>query len=161
MKKLKETGRRLLADVKEYGMAGILFLAYYGLVHLFRTAFCPMIHFTGLPCAGCGLTRAFLFLLRGEFARAASINPMVYLVIFFLLYCGFFRYIKGTKIKGFSVLFGSVIAVMLLFYLIRMYQCFPERVPYVYARDNVLANHWPAYQEMITRCIRFLREVRG
>ena len=91
---------RIWADIKEYGMAGIIFVIYYFLVHLFRAAFCPFLNMTGIPCAGCGMTRAFLFVLRGEFARAAYINPMVYVLIGFVLYCGYFRYLKGSLFSG-------------------------------------------------------------
>lgn len=161
MIKLRKNGSRLLKDIKEYGWAGIVFMGYYVLVHLFRTAFCPMIHLTGLPCAGCGLTRAFLYILQGEFVRAIYINPMAYFIIAFLVYCGFWRYIKGKKIKGFNVLFGILIAVMLMFYLCRMYLYFPDRVPYVYAQDNVLANRLPGYKEFMSRMILTLRELRG
>ena len=160
MIKLRKIGKRLLADIKEYGWAGIVFLVYYGLVHLFRAAFCPMIHWTGLPCAGCGLTRAFLYMLQGEFARAAYINPMSYLLIIFLLYCGYYRYIRGTKIKGFTVVFGILITVMLVFYGVRMFLYFPDRVPYVYTGDNVLANRLTGYKDMVAKLIAILRGLR-
>lgn len=37
---------------------------------------CPFRVVTGLPCATCGLTRATHWLLRGDVARAFTINPL-------------------------------------------------------------------------------------
>ncbi len=161
MHKIKAIADRLMADIKEYGWAAIVFSAYYMLVHLLRITFCPLLHMTGIPCAGCGLTRAFLYILQGDFVRAAYINPMAYVIIVFIIYCGFWRYVKGTKIKGFSVWFGIVMGIMLFFYLYRMYLYFPDRVPYTYSQNNVLANRLPGYEEFIARVIRELQELRG
>lgn len=160
MKKLRKSIERIVTDLKEYGWAGIVFLVYYAIVHLIRASFCPMLNLTGIPCAGCGLTRAFLFLASGQVKRAAQINPMAFLIIVFLLYCGYFRYIKGTKIRGFKVVFGLLIAVMLVFYAVRMYLYFPDRVPYVYKRDNVLANRMPGYQSLIDKLLQIIRASR-
>lgn len=161
MKKLRESVKRLFADIRQYGPAGIVFLVYYVLVHFFRTAFCPMISVTGLPCAGCGLTRAFLYLLKGQIGRAAGIHPMCFPIIAFLIYCGYFRYVKGTKIKGFSFLFALLVAVMLIFYGVRMYLYFPDRVPYVYTSDNLLAARIPGYQKFINQLIQMIRASRS
>ena len=38
---------------------------------------CPTAGLLGLPCPGCGLTRATLLLLQGEFAAALSFHPLV------------------------------------------------------------------------------------
>lgn len=160
MTKLRKSVKRLLEDIRQYGPAGIVFLVYYGLVHFFRTAFCPMISVTGLPCAGCGLTRAFLYLLQGQVGRAASINPMCFPIIVFLVYCGYFRYIRGTKIRGFQVLFTLLITVILVFYGVRMYLYFPDRVPYVYTGNNVLANRVPGYQRLIEKVVQIIRASR-
>ncbi|MGN0377787.1 MAG: DUF2752 domain-containing protein [Suilimivivens sp.] len=160
MKKLRKGIDRLFADLKEYGWAGVVFLVYYAIVHLFRASFCPMLNLTGIPCAGCGLTRTFLYLVTGQVKRAVYMNPMAFLIIVFLLYCGYFRYIKGTKIKGFRVIFALLIAAMLVFYAVRMYLYFPDRVPYVYKRDNVLANRVPGYQSLIDRLLQMIRASR-
>lgn len=161
MKRLRKSVNRIFADIRQYGPAGIVFFVYYMLVHLFRTAFCPMLSVTGLPCAGCGLTRAVLYLLQGQIGRAASINPMCFPIIVFLIYCGYFRYIKGTKIKWFPFLFALLLAAMLVFYAVRMYLYFPDRVPYVYTRNNVLANRVPGYQNLIDKVIQTIRASRS
>jgi hypothetical protein len=42
---------------------------------------CPVAALTGLPCPGCGLTRATLALLRGDFARAWQLHPLVFVAL--------------------------------------------------------------------------------
>lgn len=161
MKKIKESAERLFKDIKEYSPAAVVFLVYYLFVHFTRTAFCPLINMTGFPCAGCGLTRAFLYMASGQFKRAAYINPMAFLIVLFLVYCGYFRYIKGTKIKGFKVLFSLLVISMLVFYVVRMFLYFPGRVPYVYTEDNVFSRRIPGYRNMAERLIQLIKNIRA
>lgn len=42
---------------------------------------CPFHAWTGLPCPGCGSTRAALALLRGDFTGALALNPLATLAI--------------------------------------------------------------------------------
>lgn len=44
-------------------------------------AMCSFKNLTGLPCPGCGMTRACLCLMRLDFAGAIYYNPFSYLVI--------------------------------------------------------------------------------
>lgn len=41
---------------------------------------CPSALFAGVPCPGCGLTRAALLLLSGDVAGATSQNPLAVIV---------------------------------------------------------------------------------
>jgi len=43
---------------------------------LFDAPLCPTAFFFGVPCPGCGLTRATLALLRGDFAAALRFHPL-------------------------------------------------------------------------------------
>ena len=160
MKKIKEIAERIKADIKAYGMAAVIFLVYYQISHWLFIAFCPMIIVTGLPCAGCGLTRAFLYLFTGQPERAFFINPTAFLIVAFALYCGFFRYVRGTKIKGFGAALALLMAGMLIFYFYRMYLYFPDRTPYVYTRGNLLEKRLPGYRDLINNLISLLRNIR-
>jgi hypothetical protein len=42
---------------------------------------CPFAALTGLPCPGCGLTRAALAMLRGDLGAALSLHPLSPLVV--------------------------------------------------------------------------------
>lgn len=158
MEKIKNWGKRIFKDIKEYSPAVLVFLGYYLFIHLIRGAFCPFLNLTGLPCAGCGLTRAFLYIAKGQLARAAYMNPMAFPIIGFVLYCAYFRYVKGTEIKGFKVLFITLVVCMLVFYVVRMYLYFPDRVPYVYRKNNLFAKFIPGYQDKINRLINWRRQ---
>lgn len=42
---------------------------------------CPIKFLTGISCAGCGMSRAWLALLRGDWAGALAFHPLVLLPI--------------------------------------------------------------------------------
>lgn len=49
---------------------------------------CPIKFVTGISCAGCGITRAWLSLLRGDLAAAVSFHPLFWLPVpAVVLYC--------------------------------------------------------------------------
>ena len=146
---------RIYRDIKEYGWALIVFVIYYVLIHVIVNAFCPLLVLTGIPCAGCGMTRAFLYLFRGQFSRAMYMNPSVIPVLGFIIYVAFFRYVLGKKVKGLKWCIIGLVAVMLILYGYRMWMYFPDRVPYVYYGDNILAEQLPGYETLIKKVINF------
>lgn len=44
-----------------------------------RTVWCPYRAVTGMPCPGCGMTRAVHFLMHADVVRAFSYNPLLFL----------------------------------------------------------------------------------
>ena len=153
-KKGKEIIGRAAKDIKGAFTVGVAFLLYYLIIHSVFDAFCPFLVMTGIPCAGCGLTRAALYLLKGQAAKAAHINPSIFLILIFVLYCGYFRYIRGSAVRGIKAALAVLVVGMLAIYGIRMYLYFPGRVPYVYQSDNLFAIGVPGYKEWMQRMIR-------
>ena len=41
---------------------------------------CPILFLTGIPCMGCGITRATVALLKGNLNRAFKYHPLIFLV---------------------------------------------------------------------------------
>lgn len=94
---MRSTPRSNLASVHAAGDRGrhfvanrLLLLAMVGGIavaaRLFSTSLsggvvlCPLHGLLGMPCPGCGLTRAFCCLAHGQFATAAGYNPLCFLV---------------------------------------------------------------------------------
>ena len=42
---------------------------------------CPILYLTGISCAGCGMSRAWLSLLRGDLAGAFAYHPLFWLPV--------------------------------------------------------------------------------
>ncbi|HVN97643.1 MAG TPA: DUF2752 domain-containing protein [Syntrophorhabdaceae bacterium] len=47
--------------------------------------FCPFKALTGIPCPGCGMTRALLCMAKGDFSGALALNPFSYFLVFMII----------------------------------------------------------------------------
>jgi len=87
---------------------------------------CPFLFFLGIPCPGCGMTRALLSLLRLDFAAAFHYHPLFPLVIFWFLYgirLYFYRKIPLTDIqkKRNLILLSLTCVLFFVVYFIRLF----------------------------------------
>jgi hypothetical protein len=46
---------------------------------------CPVKNLTGLPCPSCGSTRSAVAILNGDFINGLYLNPLGFLVLFFMV----------------------------------------------------------------------------
>ena len=138
MQKVQAVFERIWKDIKRFRIAILLLIFYNVSARIMFHAFCPQLILTGFPCAGCGMTRAVLYILTGRFARGMQLNPAAPLWIIFL--CWFFanRYLKGVYRKSTTLWLGLVCVVTLAVYVYRMLHFFPGDPPMVYYRNNLL-----------------------
>jgi hypothetical protein len=64
-----------------------------------KVPICPSAALLGIPCPGCGLTRATLAVLRGDFGAALRFHPLVFLlapIYLGLLGLTIVGYVRGT-----------------------------------------------------------------
>ena len=107
-------------------LAGVYLYSHYNPedYHLFPK--CPVYLLTGYECPGCGSQRAFHNLFQGNFIAAFNYNPLMILLIPYVLSGIYFEYIAdrtATRIVRLrNILFGKwaapILAVIILLYFI-------------------------------------------
>ena len=121
------TFRRLITLL--LAAAGILLLLDVGC--LFR-------HITGIPCPGCGMTRAQLAALRLDFRAAFWYHPLWFLPL--PLLAGQFLFPNGLfRNKKWNTGLSIVLLILVVgVYGIRMFLYFPDTPPMEYQPNNLL-----------------------
>jgi hypothetical protein len=102
-----------------------LFISWFGLflvIHLFGLSrdeviehlpiFCLFKAITGIPCPGCGMTRAFLELAEGDFVAAFQLNPFSIPFFLVLIFSSFKFHLPVSGVVR-SYLLGFVLVVIL------------------------------------------------
>lgn len=127
----------VVEDLWRIKMPMILIVVYMTTGEILFGKICPLRLLTGFPCPGCGLTRAGLLVLMGEWFEAAEMNLTIFLWIPLLMYLFSARYLF-PKLKRFipAVLIPVCIFTM-VYYIMRMVLVFPGE-PVMYARENLL-----------------------
>lgn len=69
-----------MGSTRGWGAAAAASALSIGLVSGLLPWACPFLTLTGLPCPGCGLTRAARAVAQGDFAHATSTHPLIWLV---------------------------------------------------------------------------------
>jgi len=113
----------------------------WGALFLLTDALCLFQAFTGLPCPGCGSTRAAVALLQGRFALAFSMHPLIPLSLAILPYALFRdKLLRGRpEYPAEKYIALCTIALYIAVYIIRMALLFPHTLPMVPQRNAV----WP------------------
>ena len=140
---------RLWQDVKNMWVAAAAIAVYTILVNMIFHAFCPMVIFTGLPCPACGMSRALLYLLTGNISASVQMHPVGLWIVCLFLYFAWNRYIKGRDAKGMKILLGMTFVMLIICYVWRMFLYFPDKVPCIYTKRNVLAKFFPFYEQIL------------
>lgn len=136
---IQDAFRILWKDIKEAKWAIIFVIAYFVLGKNYLHSLCPMVMITGLPCPGCGLTRAAFRLFQLDFSRAFRIHPFIYPIVFYAGIFGWNRYIWKRRM-GFwlKTLMLLLMVSMIVFYIWRMLNYFPGDPPMSYYSRNLL-----------------------
>lgn len=80
---------------------------------------CPTMIFFKKPCPGCGLTRAFFYVCTFRWEQAWEMNAMIFPLMLFGLWCGFFRYGLGRKVPFFYAGAGGLCIGAIIYFVYR------------------------------------------
>ena len=100
-------------------LAGLCALAcvFLGLTYLLTGELCLFKGILGLPCPGCGMTRALLSMLRLDLSAALSWHPGVFALP--LLPAALVLFLRGRRRAG-GVLLALFAGVLLVVFLLRL-----------------------------------------
>ncbi|MBR4759126.1 MAG: DUF2752 domain-containing protein [Lachnospiraceae bacterium] len=132
-------------DIRENLPAFIAIAGYILIFQLFFHTICPMQLMFGLPCPGCGLTRAAILLCKGDIYGAFKMHPFIFALIALALYWGIYRYILQKKPKLILHFSIAVFAGMVIFYIFRMIMYYPDTQPMdprAYGLIRILTDHF-------------------
>lgn len=63
---------------KDWFKLSVIIITFYGILHFLGIG-CPIIFLTGIPCAGCGMTRAWQCVLHLDFKTAFYYHPLFFI----------------------------------------------------------------------------------
>ena len=146
---LRSSGKLILSDIRKNWTAIVTFAIVVFLLNRLFDRVCPSVFITGLPCAGCGMTRSLLALMRLDPVSAAHYNPSIFLWIPVAVVFIWKRYIKQEDTHVIQWWILAVAIGMLIIYIWRMIRFFPSDPPMTYDPDNLLARLIPGYDPFI------------
>lgn len=157
MKKPKRIFFLVCQDVRSVWKYIAAFLVYDAVVQMVFHQFCPSVIVTGLPCPGCGMTRAVFYFATGQLKKGWEMNPLGILWLILAIYFCVMHYCLERRAKGVLQVGGMLAACMTFFYIYRMYQYFPGDTPISYTSGNLLERMWAGYEAEILKLIGELR----
>lgn len=123
LKKIKE---------KPWIVAVVIFGLYYGLITLIDTGTrCVYKNLFGIPCPGCGMTRSYLHLLKGEWKEAFYDHPL-FILVPVIVVLSILMLKQGLSKRAHRILSVALLviaAVFILMYIYRMVLLFPDKDP--------------------------------
>lgn len=119
-----------LKDIRLSISLGLAFVVY-GLLIWFtgNDSVCVVKVYTGLPCPGCGMTRAFLAAFKTQWGQAFYWHPLWPWILFGpLVYAGLLKFYPNSE-KGRSRMIWMTLAAFCIIYVLRMMWLFPHTAP--------------------------------
>ena len=136
---MSEIGERLREDAKHYWLSVLIAAAVVVLLNLLFGTVCPFRILFGLPCPGCGITRALLALIRFDFASAVRLHPLSPAFFLLLLLFPVFRYGIREHFAVWVKACAVLLALLLPVYVFRMVKYFPGEAPMDFTfKDSLL-----------------------
>jgi hypothetical protein len=105
--------------------------------YIFKIDICIFKYIFGIPCPSCGMTRAYLSLLRLDIHKAFFYHPLFIIIpiILIVIIISKYKNISLSKLRMFWYLTGIT---FILVWIIRMFMYFPNVEPMKYTKKSYL-----------------------
>lgn len=147
--KVKRIAQLIGKDLKTYSPVMLGIFLYWLIIRKITHAFCPSVIFCGMPCPGCGITRATKALLMLDPVTAWQRNPSIYAWIPYVVAVLIQRYIREQPVRKLQPLLIVVLLITIAVFVYRMLYLFPGEAPLIYREENLMAKFHPAYDQFM------------
>lgn len=135
--------KKITTNIKSHIPAVIVGILCLVLLHVTSRTICIFRSVSGLPCPGCGLTRASVALLKGHVKEAFDFHPLVFVALAFIFAyiftCVFkIKIIEKIKKKFINIFMLFLLIIFIGVYIARMIMFFPNEEPMTYLGTSVL-----------------------
>ena len=116
-------------------LISIVFLTLIIVLYIFKIDICVSKLVFGVPCPGCGMTRAYVSLLKLNIHDAFFYHPLFFLISIILIVITRHKKINFSQQRIFLY---SIVAMFIIVWVIRMFMYFPNVEPMKYNKKSLL-----------------------
>lgn len=136
---IKEYCKLFIEFVKKYYIPLCAFALYAVITYAFSITNCASKLTIGLPCPGCGLTRAAFSLIRFDFVKAFEYNPIIFFVPIVVWIIIFHQRPFINRIYKSKIFWITLLLLIISIYIVRFIYVYPN-CPMEYHEENLF--HW-------------------
>lgn len=100
---LHAAGERLTRDLHDYGKGLLAAAIFCAVMQLAFGVICPFRFLLGLPCPGCGLTRACVMLFEGDLVGSFSMHPTALFALLGIISFPIIRYFFPKALRFWTI----------------------------------------------------------
>ena len=120
----KNVFNKLVSDLKKAWIPIAACILYVVLMTVLVGEVCPSKLIFGIPCAGCGMVRAFILFITFRFSEALTMNPGIYVVAVAFFIFIILRYFTNVDIKWIKILLIITLLSLIIIFVIRLITSF-------------------------------------
>lgn len=136
---VKEYFKLFIQFLNKYYIPLSIFTLYIVITYAFTIPNCITKLTIGLPCPGCGLTRAAFSLFRFDFIQAFKYNPIIFIIPIIAWIFIFKERPMINKIYKSKAFWILLLCILLIVYILRFIYVYPNS-PMDYHEDSLF--HW-------------------
>lgn len=99
---------------------------------------CPINFIFGIPCPGCGMSRALFYALTLNFEKAFAMHPLFALVPLALIAYSYLYIFKNKKFLSNKISLCILGTVLIITYIVRMILFFPGTTPMKFNEKSLI-----------------------
>lgn len=120
----KNALNKLVSDLKKAWIPITACILYVVIMTILVGEVCPSKLIFGIPCAGCGMVRAFILFITFRFSEALTMNPGIFIVAAAFLIFVILRYFTHVDIKWIKILLIITLLSLIIIFVIRLFTSF-------------------------------------